>query len=281
MEKINDTIICWWSGGVTSAVACRLATMMYSKCRVVFIDTMNEDIDTYRFNKHCENVWGITIERIYNPDYPLSPVQSVWRKYNSLNNATGAICSSELKRTTRERFQKENAFTHQVFGFDINEGKRMKAMKKNYPECKAVFPLAFYGMSKEDCIGFLNNEGIDIPSAYKLGFQNNNCLKTGCVQGGVGYWQKMKEEFPEKFLAMADMEHELTNIKRQPVTMLKDQSKHGGLVFLLPHPSYPDIKDISMMKGRPPKPLTDCNGFCGINDLEKRSETELEINYQS
>ena len=60
--------------------------------------------------------------------------------------------------------------------------------------------------------------------------------------------------------------------------MLKDQSKGGGLVFLKPHQDYPEIKDISMMKGRDPKPLFECNGLCGINDLE-RNETEKEINY--
>jgi len=51
-------------------------------------------------------------------------------------------------------------------------------------------------------------------------------------------------------------------------------------VFLKPHPDYPEIKDISMMKGLEPKPLFECNGLCGINDLEKRSETEGEINMQ-
>jgi hypothetical protein len=51
-------------------------------------------------------------------------------------------------------------------------------------------------------------------------------------------------------------------------------------VFLKPHPDYPTIKDISLMKGREPKPLMECNGFCGINDLEERIETENEINYQ-
>jgi hypothetical protein len=35
-----------------------------------------------------------------------------------------------------------------------------------------------------------------------------------------------------------------------------------------------------MIKGREVKPLLECNGFCGINDLSDRSETELEINYQ-
>ena len=114
---------------------------------------------------------------------------------------------------------------------------------------------------------------------YKLGFLNNNCFKTGCVQGGIGYWQKMKREFPEKFNKMAKMEHEITEAKGKPVTMLKDQSKNGGLVFLRHNPKYPKIKNISMMQGREPKPLVDCNGFCGVNDLE-RNPTEKEINYQ-
>jgi hypothetical protein len=81
---------------------------------------------------------------------------------------------------------------------------------------------------------------------------------------------------------MADIEHELTELKGEPVTMLKDQSKGGGLVFLKPHPKYPHIKDISMMKGREPKPLMECNGFgCAVNDLEPRNKTENEINYQT
>ena len=79
---------------------------------------------------------------------------------------------------------------------------------------------------------------------------------------------------------MADMEHELTELKGKPVTMLKDQSKGGGLVFLKPHQKYKNIKDISMMKGREPKPLFDCNGMCGVNDLSKRNDTEKEINNQ-
>ena len=51
------------------------------------------------------------------------------------------------------------------------------------------------------------------------------------------------------------------------------------LLFLKPHPDYPTIKDISMIKGREVKPLFECNGFCGVNDLSERIETEEEINY--
>ena len=73
-----------------------------------------------------------------------------------------------------------------------------------------------------------------------------------CIQGGIGYWQKVQREMPEKFEAMAKMEHELTNLKGKPVTMLKDQAKGGGLLFLKPHPDYPEVKHIGMKKGREP-----------------------------
>ncbi len=46
-----------------------------------------------------------------------------------------------------------------------------------------------------------------------------------CIQGGIGYWQKVQRDMIEKFNTMADMEHELTDLRGEPVTMLKDQSK--------------------------------------------------------
>jgi len=36
-----------------------------------------------------------------------------------------------------------------------------------------------------------------------------------------------------------------------------------------------------MMKGREPKALVDCNGFCGTKDLDDRDNSEYEINYQT
>ena len=48
---MNKDIVCWWSGGVTSTVACKIAIDLYGleNCRFNFIDTKNEDDDTYRF----------------------------------------------------------------------------------------------------------------------------------------------------------------------------------------------------------------------------------------
>lgn len=280
----NHPIIAWWSGGITSSVACWLSIKEYGldNIRIVFIDTKNEDSDTYRFKLDCEAWYGKNIEVISNPEY--AGIKWVWHKFLSLNVATGAICSTELKRKVREDFQKANTFSMQVFGFEYGNKKeknRADAMLLNYPDSYPIFPLIENKKTKSDCINIVQIAGIKIPNAYLTGLNNNNCIDTGCVQGGIGYWQLIKKINYPKFYRMAIREHYFTDMKGEPVTMLKDQSKDGGLVFLLPHPDYPNVKDISMMKGRLPKPLMDCNGYCGINDLIARSETEKEINYQT
>lgn len=274
-----ERIVAWFSGGVTSAVTCKLCIDKFGKdnVRIVFIDTHNEDKDTYRFMKDCEGWYDKKVETITNKNY--NSIEEVWYKYNSLNVAHGAVCSSELKCSAREQFQRNNSFDGQAFGFDIKEKRRAIAMEKNFSSAKPFFPLIENNLSKQNYIKIILNTGINLPRTYYYGFHNNNCFRTGCVQGGIGYWQKMKREFPDKFEYMARIEHELTNRKGKSVTMLRDQAKGRGLLFLKSHPDYPNIKDISMKKGREPKPLKECNGFCGTNDLIERSETEKEINY--
>lgn len=282
-------IISWWSGGITSAVTCKICIDLYGIDRVliVFIDTKNEDPDTYRFMKDCEKWYGIKIETItgVGEGYKYNSIQDVWRRFNSLNVAHGAVCSSEIKREVRERWQKDKVYTHQAFGFDINESKRARSLLINHKKTKPIFPLLMHALAKTDCIKIIQEAGLEPPITYSLGFLNNNCFQTGCTQGGIGYWQKMAREWPEKYNAMAAMEHELTDAKGSPVTMLRDKgnrAKETGVfnVFLKPHPDYPGIKDLSKMKGREPKPLFECNGFCGTNDLE-RNPAEDDINFQT
>lgn len=265
---------------MTSAVSCWIALNMFgrSSCRVIFIDTHNEDEDTYRFLKDCQEWYEVPIETISSVEYKSIP--ETWYRYNSLNVAHGAICSYHMKRRVRELFQKDNPFSYQVFGFDIREPNRAKAMTINNPQINPVYPLLFMGLSKTDCVKIIQSSGITIPRVYVLGFNNNNCFNTGCVQGGIGYWQKMGREFPEKFERMAEVEHDLSSRKGFPVTMLMDQSdkKARNKVFLKHNPQFPHVKDISMMRGREPKHLLDCNGFCGIDDLgEKGDISELNL----
>lgn len=42
---------------------------------------------------------------------------------------------------------------------------------------------------------------------YDLGYNNNNCV--GCVKGGMGYWNKIRKDFPDVFNKMSALEREL------------------------------------------------------------------------
>ena len=267
-------IISWWSGGITSAVTCKLCIDIFGleNVRFIFIDTHNEDEDTYRFKKDCEKWYGKEIETISGVE-KYGTIQDIWRKHNSLNVATGAICSTILKRKVREDWQKTNEYDYQAFGFELSECKRALSMTLNHPKARAIYPLLLYGLSKKDCIQIVLESGLIIPNMYQLGYKNNNCFRTGCVQGGIGYWQKIKREYPSKFEAMAQMEHELTELKGKPVTMLRTSKKKNDEnqypIFLKPNSNYPDLPKFSEQKGREPEPLFECNGFCGTNDLKK------------
>lgn len=280
--------------GVTSAVACKVAIDHFGldRCLLIMIDTKNEDEDTYRFRGDCEAWYGDKIYSITNIGNKYQSVQEVWRKHKSLNVATGAVCSTMLKRKAREDWQKVHEFTYQVFGFEFEkkEMNRALGLSVNHPNSKPIFPLLMFGYNKKDCIRIIEQQGIDIPRMYKYGFINNNCFRTGCVQGGVGYWQKMQREYPDKFDEMAAMEHELTCSKGMPVTMLKSQSKADkakvvdgweNFVFLKRHPLYPQLKCIDDMPQCKVEPLFECNGFCGVNDLSERNKSEFDINFST
>lgn len=49
--------------------------------------------------------------------------------------------------------------------------------------------------------------GIRRPIMYDLGYPNNNCI--GCIKGGMGYWNKIRVDFPEVFEKRAKLEREL------------------------------------------------------------------------
>ena len=276
---MNEDIICWWSGGVTSAVAIKIAIDIFGldRCKIIFIDTFNEHEDTYRFKDDCEIWYGKSIQTITGIGGIYKNISDVWFNFKSLNVATGAICSTQLKRVVREKWEKENPnYTHQVFGFDISEANRALSMKMNHPSSKPIFPLLFHALTKRKCIEELQYNLISIPIMYFLGFHNNNCFKTGCVQGGIGYWQKMQKEFKIKFLRMAIIERQLSDLSGEPVTINKDQSKEAKkkeakeqLVFLIPNPKFPSNKSLLDFKTQKVESLMECNGFCGTNDLKK------------
>ena len=51
----------------------------------------------------------------------------------------------------------------------------------------------------------ISEAGIELPAMYRLGYSNNNCV--GCVKGGMGYWNKIRKDFPDIFQRTVELEN--------------------------------------------------------------------------
>lgn len=207
MDNRQTRIIIWYSCGITSAVVSKMVLDKYRgeiHIVIAYCDTSSEHPDNKRFLSDCEKWFDYPITILHSKEY--DDVWDVFEKTRYIAGINGARCSLEMKKRVRQEFEDvENDI--QVFGFDSSEEKRAEKFKKNNPEVIFSAPLIQWGISKEDCLEIVRDAGIKIPIMYKLGYKNNNCI--GCCKGAKGYWNKIRQDFPEYFDRMAKMEREL------------------------------------------------------------------------
>lgn len=203
----NKKIVAWFSGGATSAVACKLALQQYQNVEIIYIETGSHHPDSIRFLRDCEEWFNrkITIlQSRYKNHF------DVFERVRFLNGPSGASCTGRLKTRVRQQYEYENPdITHYVWGFEKGqkEENRAKRICKRYPEYLHIFPLIEHNLNKASCLQLLNKAGIKIPEMYRLGYSNNNCI--GCVKGGKGYWNKIRQDFPDVFNKMAKIERKI------------------------------------------------------------------------
>lgn len=196
--------IAWFSAGVSSFVTTYLA----KPDRIVYIDVANQHPDSLRFLEDCELALGKTIEVIRDTRYGASVDQVIERR-RYINGPGGAPCTLQLKKRVREQWERENwiePMTY-VWGYDLGERKRAERLAANMQEFNHEFPLIEHGLTKADCHALAEQLGVKRPVMYDLGYPNNNCV--GCVKGGMGYWNKIREDFPEVFERRARQEREI------------------------------------------------------------------------
>lgn len=198
-------ILAWFSCGVASAVAAKLAVDKYgSSCEVLYCDTLAyEHPDNKRFLSDVERWIGQPIKLLRSEEY--KDIYDVFEKTRYLVGIKGARCSTELKKNVRKAYQRADDI--HVFGFTVDEVKRVKRFEEQNPDIQADFILLGYGISKTECLRRIKEVGIELPTMYKLGYKNNNCI--GCVKGQAGYWNKIRKDFPETFNRMARLERKL------------------------------------------------------------------------
>lgn len=185
--------VAWFSAGISSFVAAYLS----SPDRIIYINVANQHPDTLRFIADAEKLLERPIEIIGDFKYGQSVDEVIVRdKY--INGPAGARCTLMLKKRVRQEWERANAdggLTY-IWGFDLNELARAERTEKN-SEFPCEFPLIEHNLRKEDCHAIAEKLGLRRPEMYELGYSNNNCV--GCVKGGMGYWNRIRRDFPEVF----------------------------------------------------------------------------------
>ncbi len=235
-------IISWFSAGVSSAVATKLAMDEIDK--IIYIHIDDQHPDTLRFVDECEEWFGKPIERLQSP-YKCVENAVFMHGKGYINGVAGANCTRWLKKRVRMEWEAEHGrhFKY-VWGMDSSEKHRADRIEETMHDQEHRFPLIEQGISKEHAHKILTASGIARPAMYELGYHNNNCV--GCVKGGMGYWNRIRVDFPEVFKQRAEMERKV------------GRSCING-VFL---------DELDPSRGRHDPPIVaDCGIFCELEKL--------------
>ena len=205
MNVITNDAVVWFSCGAASAVAGKYSIKKYNESvDLVYCDTGGEHESNRTFLKDCEEWYGQQIKILRNPKY--KDHFDVFRKKKVLKMPSGfAYCTHELKMELRQEAGYCDSIN--IFGYTYEEQKRAEKLQEHNVDMICEFPLIDNKITKEDCLGMLWKIGIELPLLYKLGYSHNNCI--GCVKGGLGYWNKIKKDFPEHFKRMSRIEKEI------------------------------------------------------------------------
>ena len=234
--------VSWFSAGVSSFIATYLERDSIDK--IIYIDIDNQHEDSMRFVKDCEKVLGKEIE-ILKSRY--ASVDNVVETFRFINSRYGAKCTDILKKRVRKEWEIGKSNLSYVWGYDVTEKHRAERLVASFPESEHSFPLITNNITKEFAHGMLEKLGIKRPIMYDMGYKNNNCI--GCVKGGMGYWNKIRNDFPEVFQRRAEQER------------LVSHSCINGTFLDELDPSSGRIQD---------EVMADCGIFCELNIFERR-----------
>jgi hypothetical protein len=199
MKKLK---VCWISAGISSFMAGYLAGDVDEW---IYIDIADQHPDSMRFLQDCEKAIGKKITVLKSDRF--DSVEEVIKKYKCIKMPHGAPCTGMLKKAVRKKWEcehKEYDLTY-VWGMDFNEKNRTRQIVANFQEFHHEFPLIEKYLSKAEVHGlFERTFDFPRPKMYDMGYPNNNCI--GCVKGGMGYWNRIRKDFPEVFESRAQLE---------------------------------------------------------------------------
>lgn len=235
-------------------MATKIALTKYKGTHEVIVQTAHvaeEHHDGARFQADCERWFGVQVAVVRDLKYGAS-AREVFRRKRYMVGPHGAPCTKILKREVLNASLAPSDLL--VLGYTVEEQRRLDDWidANNGRQCEA--PLIDAGLSKTDVLAIVSRAGIELPLMYRLGFHNNNCI--GCVKGGMGYWNKVREHFPADFEEMAQIQERIgpgANFLRQRSGPLKGQR------FTL--------RELRPDQGRyPDEPSIECGASCEFGE---------------
>lgn len=199
-------IVSWFSCGVASAVATKLAIeenakreqpspLVVARCWVA-----EEDEDNDRFAADCRKWFGVPILPLVDVDFEGS-IYEVFKKRRFISGPKGAPCTMELKKAVRLRFQRPDDV--HVFGYTADEPHRWDQIIDANNAIRTWNILGEKNLTHADCLAIVQRAGIRLPDQYGRGFEHNNCLT--CVKAtSPDYWRMVRFHHPAAFKRMAD-----------------------------------------------------------------------------
>lgn len=203
---MNRRKVVRYSCGIPSAVVAKLAVAEYgvNEVEIVRNNTRSEHPDNERFMADCEAWWGKKATVLASDEY--EDIWDVYRRERFIVSHQGAKCTGVLKRAPFYEWGRPDDLL--LFGYTADRRDAERAVRLRAASVEDVrFPLIERGLMRSDCMAIVARAGIEAPMMYRLGFNNNNCL--GCPKGGMGYWNQIRQHFPEEFERMAAIQRDL------------------------------------------------------------------------
>lgn len=215
------------SGGLASYEALRRTVEKHGRGHTVavFVDTLIEDEDLYRFLGDLEELLGISIVRLADGRTPWQ----VMRDERVITMRNMAPCSRILKHEVIDKWVTEHYGDKPktlVFGFDFQEMHRAERIAKRLAPTPTWCPLleAPY-VTKGEIKRTLEAQGVKAPRLYAQGFEHNNC-GGGCVRAGQGHFAHLLHAMPERYDEWERNEQAMREYLGKDVSILKD--RRGG-----------------------------------------------------
>lgn len=217
-----------FSSGLSSAVTAQKVIERHPDAYIVFMDTLVEDEDNYRFMDEWLGLFEPSnFVRLCDGRTP----QQVWEDNKIIPNQKIAPCTYELKiKPFRDWLITLDGPSTVYIGFDEQEAHRCKATTKAYEGAGygVEYPLIDWKPlpSKSYSLICQDDWKIDPPSMYGQGFTHANCGGDCCKQG-MSDWLRQAKHHPARFKNSKDWEL-AARIRCGDYAFLRDQ--RGGSV---------------------------------------------------